>query len=265
MPITVACSSCNRKLRVPDDLLGKRVKCPTCGNTFEATAEDEAPPEPPPEPVEEGSSARSKSGSRRGEAVTSSRARRDDDYEDDDQPRSRRGRDDDDYEDDRDEDDDRRRSRRRRREDGRDYEPHRGPMVLVFGIIGCVLFVFEICVGWIGLPGAIIAIVLSLIGMGLSVTAWVLGGKDLGLMRKGKMDPEGRGNTQGGYVCGIIGTVLNAITLGCCLLGIFGLLAFLGIGLGASSIQRQQQRPPGKIEAPMHRQSSSPLGGEGLA
>jgi predicted Zn finger-like uncharacterized protein len=38
MPVSVSCPSCERKLRVPDELLGKRVKCPGCKNTF--TAED---------------------------------------------------------------------------------------------------------------------------------------------------------------------------------------------------------------------------------
>src|SRR5262245_54635042 len=36
MPLVVDCPSCQRKLRVPDELLGKRVQCPTCSMTFEA-------------------------------------------------------------------------------------------------------------------------------------------------------------------------------------------------------------------------------------
>ena len=35
MPSIVACPSCSRKLRVPEDLLGTRVKCPTCGRQIE--------------------------------------------------------------------------------------------------------------------------------------------------------------------------------------------------------------------------------------
>src|SRR2546429_590559 len=38
MPITISCPSCRRQLRVPDDLLGKTVRCPGCQSTF--TAED---------------------------------------------------------------------------------------------------------------------------------------------------------------------------------------------------------------------------------
>src|SRR5215475_8208309 len=38
MSTIVDCPSCNRKLRVPDELLGKKVKCPTCSGTFDAVA-----------------------------------------------------------------------------------------------------------------------------------------------------------------------------------------------------------------------------------
>src|SRR5262249_51556361 len=36
--VIIDCPSCNRKLRVADDLVGKEVKCPTCRSTFQATA-----------------------------------------------------------------------------------------------------------------------------------------------------------------------------------------------------------------------------------
>lgn len=43
MPILTECQSCHRKLRVPDHLLGKSVKCPACGQAFRVAAP--APPE----------------------------------------------------------------------------------------------------------------------------------------------------------------------------------------------------------------------------
>ena len=52
-------------------------------------------------------------------------------------------------------------------------QPHRGTMVLVFGII-----------------------------------AWVMGSNDLKEIDAGRMDPSGRGITQAGQICGIIATVL---------------------------------------------------------
>ena len=39
MPTTTTCSSCGRPLRVPDNLIGKSVKCPACGQVFTAEAD----------------------------------------------------------------------------------------------------------------------------------------------------------------------------------------------------------------------------------
>lgn len=38
MPITVTCPKCNKQLRVRDELVGKKLRCPGCGNTFDARA-----------------------------------------------------------------------------------------------------------------------------------------------------------------------------------------------------------------------------------
>jgi hypothetical protein len=49
VPIFLTCGSCGRKLQAPDKLLGKRVKCPKCGQSLEVTpavAPDPAPPPP---------------------------------------------------------------------------------------------------------------------------------------------------------------------------------------------------------------------------
>ena len=42
MPIRTVCSSCDKNLRIRDELIGKKVKCPACGNIFLAEAVDEA-------------------------------------------------------------------------------------------------------------------------------------------------------------------------------------------------------------------------------
>ncbi len=39
MPEIVTCPNCTRKLRVPDDLVGKTVKCPECKQAFLAQTE----------------------------------------------------------------------------------------------------------------------------------------------------------------------------------------------------------------------------------
>jgi predicted Zn finger-like uncharacterized protein len=48
MPIKVECSGCGATLRVPDEMLGRKVRCPKCDNTFTAAEPESAPPPPPP-------------------------------------------------------------------------------------------------------------------------------------------------------------------------------------------------------------------------
>jgi hypothetical protein len=51
MPVVTICPDCSRKLRVPDELLGKKVRCPGCKVVFTAASEPEQaspPPAPPP-------------------------------------------------------------------------------------------------------------------------------------------------------------------------------------------------------------------------
>jgi predicted Zn finger-like uncharacterized protein len=59
MSFTIACPSCQRTLRVPENLLGQAVMCPSCSHTFTAPEhfEEEAPARrstvPPPETEDE--------------------------------------------------------------------------------------------------------------------------------------------------------------------------------------------------------------------
>ena len=66
-------------------------------------------------------------------------------------------------------------------------KPHRGTLILVLGILGLV-----VCAP-------------------LAIAAWVMGSGDLKQMDAGTMDPSGRGTTQAGKICGIIGTILLII------------------------------------------------------
>src|SRR5262245_63953093 len=50
MPINVQCPNCNRQLGVPDTLVGKKVKCPSCQTVFTAEQPGAAPAVPPPPP-----------------------------------------------------------------------------------------------------------------------------------------------------------------------------------------------------------------------
>jgi hypothetical protein len=47
MPEITSCPDCGKKLKVPDNLIGKQVKCPGCGNAFVAEVMGAEPPPPP--------------------------------------------------------------------------------------------------------------------------------------------------------------------------------------------------------------------------
>jgi hypothetical protein len=89
----------------------------------------------------------------------------------------------------------------------RQGEPHRGTMILVFGILGLVLCPI------------------------FGVAAWIMGRADIAKMDAGQMDPEGRGNTQAGIICGTIASVLLVLQLGavCCYFSfVFSVIAAAG-------------------------------------
>jgi predicted Zn finger-like uncharacterized protein len=164
MSIETNCPGCGTKVRVPESLLGKRVKCPSCTMIFTAEAPAaafEEVPEDEPRPT---------------------KSRRPAPPDDDDDELDDYGE---------------RRPRRRWR------QPHRGTMILVFGILSLVIQCFP-----------------------LGIAAWVMGNTDLAAMRRGEMDREGEGTTQAGRICGMIGTIL--VLLGCVGYGLLGILMAMG-------------------------------------
>src|SRR5207302_8605593 len=100
----------------------------------------------------------------------------------------------------------------------RDCEPHRGNLILTLGIVSLVLLAF--C-GPLGLP--------------IGICAWVMGGRDLRKMKNKEMDPQGQGQTQAGWICGIVGTILDSLALLACL-GYFGFIGYM-IQSTASNVQ----------------------------
>lgn len=84
---------------------------------------------------------------------------------------------------------------------------HRGGLILALGIISIV-----VC-GFIG------------------PVAWVMGTRDLEEMRQGRMDPLGKGLTEAGRICGMVGTALLV-------LGILGtILGLIWFAAAAGSMQ----------------------------
>jgi hypothetical protein len=108
----------------------------------------------------------------------------------------------------------------------RDWESHRGGLVLTLGVLSLVS----------------ISISCFPLGVVLGVIAWVLGQGDLRKINAGMMDPEGQSSTYAGWMCGIIGAALNGlITLAC------------GAGLGLTiyaDMSRSASATRGKFSAP---------------
>ncbi len=75
-------------------------------------------------------------------------------------------------------------------QDNQNFQPHRGTMILTFGIVGVACcFPF-------------------------GIAAWVMGHADMKLIDSGEMDPTGRSMTNGGKICGIISVILTVIGCG---------------------------------------------------
>jgi hypothetical protein len=81
--------------------------------------------------------------------------------------------------------------------------PHRGGLILTLGILGIVCCF--IC----------------------GIIAWVMGNNDMREIDAGRMDPSGRGLTQAGKICGMVGVILAIIWI---VLNIIFML--LGVGIG---------------------------------
>jgi predicted Zn finger-like uncharacterized protein len=175
MPTIIDCPSCRRQLRVPDNLGGQLVKCPTCGHTFTApTDAGTRPVSGRPEPETYGV-----------EPMTPEQ-----------RPAPPRERD---------RDRDRPSDFEVRHYERRHLAPHRGVLILVFGILSIV--------------------VCNLLGP----VAWIMGNNDLAEIRAGRMDPEGEGLTQAGRIIGIVGTGL--LVLSC----VFGCLWIVIVGMAAGA------------------------------
>ena len=81
-------------------------------------------------------------------------------------------------------------------------KPHRGVVILVVGILGVVVVPCFVC----------------------GIIAWVMGSNDLAEMDAWRMNPSGRGLTQAGKICGIVGVCIDALHL------VFGIIWLIMMG-----------------------------------
>jgi predicted Zn finger-like uncharacterized protein len=195
MATIVSCPHCRSSLQVPQELLGKDVRCAGCQKTFRAVTEPAAMPVPPPLPA--------------GDVPEWDKppAGDEEEYEkplDEGKGESRKDKP----------------KRRGPRESAKGYyddlmryqrrkqQPHRGSLILTFGILsllGVASFIF-------------------------GTLAWYWGTQDLNEMYSGKMDMRGEGMTKTGRLLGMIGIGIQCLLiLSCCFCG--GMGPLLG-GLG---------------------------------
>ncbi len=155
MPEVVICSKCGRKSRLPDHLIGKRVRCPGCAEIFTAAVNVPAPVKKP-EPV-----AKDEDDEAGGYDVVEDRPKKrrpvDDDDDDDDRSRRSRRRLDDDDDDD---DDDRPRRRAPKRKKKRSPRSGAGS-----GNLSTLLFV--------GIGAAALCVLLGLVSIFVPALAMV--------------------------------------------------------------------------------------------
>jgi hypothetical protein len=159
-------------------MLGTLVRCPDCGGTFEPGGRPVELEPPPPGPPDTSFAATPAAAQSRpcpycGEVISTATVRcphcRQDFFEEDDRPWERHV------------------GARVRR----DSLPHRGTLILIFGILS---FVVPYC-----------------IGVAFGIAAWAMGQNDLKRMNAGEMDPAGRSLTQAGRICGIVGAIFQGL------------------------------------------------------
>ncbi len=81
-------------------------------------------------------------------------------------------------------------------------QPHRGVLILVFGILGLVLCPF------------------------FGIAAWVMGNNDLQEMGNGQMDSSGRDLTKAGRICGIVGTSILILYVAIMMVAVLSMAIF---------------------------------------
>ena len=211
----IECPECKKQLQVPEDLIGKKVQCPECTHSFVAQALD----------TEGVSTTPSKRSGPSSAPKSSARGKKNTDDEDDGEEKSRRRDEDDDMDDERPS----RRSRRERSVYKPHFTPHRGGMILAFGIVALVSYA-----------------VFPLLAIVFGPIAWLMGNTDLKEIKAGRMDPEGEGQTQTGRILGMVATIiaLVSIVIACGFLVVYFCIFALFFGAVAANANKNFPPPP---------------------
>lgn len=196
----LTCPACGCSVQTADALLGRRVRCGACRHSFLATAEHIAPPArraapaspPPPRRLDprSGSAADGDedfAGAEGGPFCPGCGRRiawKDltcpycgEELEPEDQMRRLGAR------------------------VRRDYEPHRGGLILTLGNVSMLLGGLSLCLFGMG----------ALLSIPVGILAWTMASRDLERMREGLMDPGGKVQTETGRTGAVAGIILGGI------------------------------------------------------
>ena len=83
----------------------------------------------------------------------------------------------------------------------RDFEPHRGPLIVSLGNVSMIIGGLSLCLFGAG----------AVVSVPVGVLAWAMANRDLERMRDGRMDPRGKAQTQSGRAGAIAGVLLGLI------------------------------------------------------
>lgn len=185
MPEMVACTRCGFTVQMPEGLLGRRVRCFGCNESFVANAVPPPPPKIPRRPrlrdeneEEEAVPFCPRCGKRVDPEVTICPWCGEDFQEEGEAARLRRIA-------------------------GvrRDWQPHRGQTISQLGSVSLIFGCLSLCLAGLG----------GLVSVPTGLAAWGMARTDLPLMRDGKMDPSGRTLTENGRSAGLLGALLGVL------------------------------------------------------
>ena len=83
----------------------------------------------------------------------------------------------------------------------RDYEPHRGLLILSLGNVSMIVGGLSLCTFGVG----------AVVSVPLGILAWLMANRDLERMHEGRMDPRGKSQTETGRTGAIAGIILGGI------------------------------------------------------
>jgi hypothetical protein len=204
MPSQVSCPSCDLTLRIKDELIGKRVKCPQCAVTFLASQDRSdnlgisSVPQAKSEPAsrmetEQLDKVRSLGIPNRGRMILTL---------------------------------------------GISSIVCTSldilatiPGIFAFGAATCCCGAFTggLSAAAVGIVWSVLSLVLSGGAVGTGLPGWMMGHRDLAEIRAGKMDGEGQGQITTGWIMSMIGTMVGGLGLLCGVLELIG--AILGFSL----------------------------------